>query len=50
MKYEKKNKFNISFFYQIGIFLSYLLGVIDRKSSSKEIIKKRSGWYTKKYH
>ena len=50
VKYEKKNKFNISFFYQIGIFLSYLLGVIDRKSSSKEIIKKRSGWYTKKYH
>ena len=47
--YDKKNKFNIKLFYQIGIFLSYLLGAMDRKNSSKEIVKRKAGRYTKKY-
>ena len=46
---EKKNKFYFPTFYRIGIFLSYLLGTIDRKNSVKEIVKRKGGWYTKKY-
>lgn len=46
---DKKYKFNIRLLYQIGIFLSYLLGTIDRKNLSKEIVKRKAGWYTKNF-
>ncbi|MDB9812349.1 glycosyltransferase [Candidatus Pelagibacter sp.] len=49
IKFEKKIFFNFPIYYQVGIFLSFLLGSIDRKHSSKEIIKRKAGWYTKKY-
>ncbi len=49
INFEKKRGFVLPIFYQIGIFLSFLLGTIDRKDSSKEIVKRKAGWYTKKY-
>ena len=49
INYDNKKKNYIDLFYQVGIFLSYLLGTIDRKNSSKEIVRRKSGWYTKNY-
>jgi len=49
INFDQMKKFNSNILYQVGIYLSYLLGAIDRKGSSKEIVKRKAGWYTKNY-